>query len=159
MRPEMRRNKGSRPNKPDRASRSEPERALAVRMLACGCSHGLLSLRSLAWNVLSDRLLSVAYYLGLAPLAGFRRPRSPNPFVQHHHAQASKCIAPPSLISGSVWCESNNSATDDVDVRRFLGEIVPTLKRRDDHRHCCADSDEQTNADSVMKSSGLGGTS
>lgn len=37
---------------------------------------------------LSERLLSVAYYFGLSPLARLWRSRASNPFLQHHHAQA-----------------------------------------------------------------------
>ncbi len=37
---------------------------------------------------LSNRLPSVAFYLGLAPLARFWRSRSSNTFVQHHYTQA-----------------------------------------------------------------------
>jgi len=37
---------------------------------------------------LFDRLLSVAHYLGLGPLAKFWRSGSSNTFVQHHHAPA-----------------------------------------------------------------------
>jgi hypothetical protein len=40
----------------------------------------------------SDRLLSSAGYLGLAPLARLWRSRSSNPFLQHHHAQAMSAV-------------------------------------------------------------------
>jgi hypothetical protein len=40
----------------------------------------------------SDRLLSTAGYFGLDPLVKFWRSRSPNPFLQHHHAQAMSAL-------------------------------------------------------------------